>query len=171
MYFKVIEKNTEAWEKISAFMEHKNKVQAENLKNAALYIGFEFESYLRNKSLLNLCGDIVAVKPTSEDLSKNKDWKRDNLYPDFFRPNSKTKRGKQIESFLSSQQTVSFAEENRVFEVDSPHMWVSFGLFCFNDAILINTQDKIKFRVLDGMIEIMYSEFEKITKENESGIN
>lgn len=167
MYFKVINKETEAWQRIDCFMTKFQDDKKRNLEEASKFIGIEFDSYLRRKSLFNLAGTITAILPKDNDLSKNKDWKRNTQYPDFFEPNKRTKRGREIAEFLGSQNSPSFLDQNEVFECEINTSWYSFGIKCYDNSILVNAQDEAKFRILDGMIEITYSEYNSIIKENE----
>lgn len=167
MYFKIIDDASEAWRKLTDFVNLIDETRKKNIDELIAFTGVPFTRFHRAGLPLFFCGPILAIVPDCE-MKGNKDWyqpkklKAEGLY----KPKN-TKRGREIQAFIDKQPVVNMFHHHELFNVTGPEgKWFNFAWTVRDTIILVRTQDFAEFTPLQGMIEITQTDYNTLQNIN-----
>jgi hypothetical protein len=167
MYFKIIDDASEAWRKLTDFVNRIEEMQAKNIEDLRAFSGVHFTRMKRASVPLFFCGPIVAILPES-NMKGNKAWhlpkklKADGLYIP-----SNNKHGRAIKKFIDEQPVINMHDHHELFNVTGPEgVAFNFAWTVRDNLILIRTPEYAEFTPLQGMIEITETDFNHLKNVN-----
>jgi len=172
MYFKITDKTSPAYLAVDGFMTAVIETTVKNRKDLEAYVGFEFQLVCESKSIFTLSKHIIGVTPKDHNFTPGPAWRLSKEFGQpIWIPNGRTKGGRIIRHFIQNQPGIGVREHEKLYP---DAVSINSDLYVFGyiktdeDVILVDTGDTVTFTPLEGMIEILTSEYLKMKVDHEA---
>lgn len=165
MYYKVVNKESEVYQKLRALREDERRMDKENRELILQNVPCEWShQYAFGQQSIVRTIEYVAFKFINPSKCKATVWKQYINDTTFFEPNRKSKEGRRISELLrNGLQQSHFTKIGKILRVDTKPTFTIPYLELFDDIILLFI-DKVPDQFID-VIEITESEFLSIIME------
>lgn len=170
MYYKIVNKDCEVYQKLFNLRQKEHQINEENLKAIKEKIGLEFDKYFghnQNGSFIRTKRYIGFVFKEPEKVNL-KIWKKYNKDEKTFIPNKQTKLGREMFKFLENLKISTFTEVTDILGINIVSPRFTYPIMeIINDTILLHINDSNHVED-ENIIEITYKEFQEIAKRIEN---
>lgn len=164
MYYKIENKECEVYKKLHELRTYEIKIQNENLDAVKNKVGLAFEDYLGSFGQMNLfrVTQFTGFRFIETEKVDLKTWKRHEKYASIFIPNKKTKKGREMQSFLDNLKDSSIFKVFNILDIDYNGKFKLPFVEIVEDLILLYLDDAFEYAPNENVIEITKTEFNKI---------
>lgn len=140
------------------FLEEYNTLKEEKLETIKKIVPFEWSSFYRSGSTFNLLPDYISFKPITPLDEVPKGWIEDKEAPGYFKPNRRTKIGKDFIRIQNEIKSLRFDEPDSFLNIEFDY----FGRF--TPPMIYDSWDKEEFYYgCDSRIKLNKEDFEEVT--------
>lgn len=162
MYYKILNKESELFKKLSELRNTEKQIESENEKAIEEKIGQKFTHFLGDAGQQHFrrVKQYIGFKFTEPEKVDLKIWKRDAEHTEYFIPNKKTLLGRKMHEFLlNGLQSSLYSTVWDILEVPHLHRF-SFPFVCVkNEMVLVYLDHRHEPKSNADIIEITRSEF------------
>jgi hypothetical protein len=168
MKFKIIDPNTEAYKKVSDFLDSIKALREKNVQTIINHTGVQFTEYVGGNTASSFDGIILGIKPSDPSQKLGKEWMPLKDFDGAYTWNKRSKKGRELLELVETLSHIGVFEEDDLFEkIYNTNKWYAFGYYYepIKNIILLITpdiDDTFSFTVFDGMIEITNGEYHEI---------
>ena len=166
MYYKIVNKDSEIYQKLFDLRQKEYQINEENLKEIKEKIGLKFDSYFghnQNSSFIRTKRYIGFVFKEPEKVNL-KIWKKYDKDEKTFIPNKRTKLGREMFNFLENLKISTFTEVTDILGIDILSIRFTYPIMEIYDDIILLYLDGFQQVNDENIIEITSKEFQEIAK-------